>query len=861
MKKYRRWVGLITIILCAFIMNSSSVEVQAAKCTKDKAKDYYSLNAKVDDANKQIVITAKKGKYTVTFEHGLTGSYTLEAGTPLNIAYDPSTIKGVISGKATLIEGTSECEVEANQLEYNMSFDIGSANETVENTFYNDAETCAKFRNEAAAKGSEAVAFMQKTLNYCYQPQVSANFSKKNLTTMIKNANAAWNAKQLAINAVKNDLTISEGFTQVSNTNLSNTLKCDPWTKENNVKKYAFSKTVISNDVCRTDCKEELTVIYGPPVSVKAGLCFTYTVEVKSKATCSTTVTGDPPSMPPVCNPYPICNNLGENWNDQAGPTEEFDQCVQKCDGGKYSQSCINKCNKKVYGASGSRKMLSYNPSLRASKMASGARCNQNASADSIYEDIQANGDGYYYWSGDTIKWHAGSCYWDGLGRYYFNSREKAARTVANTSPNCREYYPGDMSGASCYVISDGFKRASNCSESCTWTGCSSGDALNPKEAADEYNEQLRDYENKIRECSSYAKCDEKTTYFTMSVLPSNGEDWVEYSATNHPAQGNTTAPSGDTIINDQSGDCYGKQDAEGNDYRTVMNFPGVWKSNKDGSIITERPPKDQEIFYKSKPNQYCTPLNSSNVNEKWWAWDQGVKEYDDAEKSSVESSLKYNIKATVKNFGLFSWNMNINCFYAIYNGQVDESGNVDSACDLGSDKCITTDITNYRYKAASLDDLFAGSKETNNNQETGRETGWNWSCDATDLTDESYPVAPTSLITDIQTQGDSIYKDDSKYLDYSITLTPATINKIKATNKTQKNFLNYTGNKKSKTSQDEKRSVYRSSLLDDLGGSVVTTRYPSAIGCNNQEGGTCITANMIPADQCLTTYKSLMKR
>ena len=115
MKKYRRWVGLITIILCAFIMNSSSVEVQAAKCTKDKAKDYYSLNAKVDDANKQIVITAKKGKYTVTFEHGLTGSYTLEAGTPLNIAYDPSTIKGVISGKATLIEGTSECEVEANQ--------------------------------------------------------------------------------------------------------------------------------------------------------------------------------------------------------------------------------------------------------------------------------------------------------------------------------------------------------------------------------------------------------------------------------------------------------------------------------------------------------------------------------------------------------------------------------------------------------------------------------------------------------------------------------------------------------------------------------------------------------------------------
>ena len=127
------------------------------------------------------------------------------------------------------------------------------------------------------------------------------------------------------------------------------------------------------------------------------------------------------------------------------------------------------------------------------------------------------------------------------------------------------------------------------------------------------------------------------------------------------------------------------------------------------------------------------------------------------------------------------------------------------------------------------------------------------------DLTDENYPVAPTTVITDVQTKGESIYNDDSKYLDYSITLTPQTISKIKQVNKTQKNYLNYTGTAKKDTG-NTKRSIYRSSLLDSLGSNVVTTRYTRAIGCNNQEGNNCVTASMLVKDACITSYETLRK-
>ena len=64
---------------------------------------------------------------------------------------------------------------------------------------------------------------------------------------------------------------------------------------------------------------------------------------------------------------------------------------------------------------------------------------------------------------------------------------------------------------------------------------------MNASEAVAEYKARLDHYETMIRQCTSAAKCEEKTSYFTMSVLPSNGEDWVKYEATNSPKKGKLT--------------------------------------------------------------------------------------------------------------------------------------------------------------------------------------------------------------------------------------------------------------------------------------------------------------------------------
>lgn len=102
-------------------------------------------------------------------------------------------------------------------------------------------------------------------------------------------------------------------------------------------------------NACNVVCQEQIQVTYDPPVATKAGLCFQYKVTVKSKVTCKVDLTTKVkwPTPPSSCSYSPICS--GNEQETQAGPNEQFDSCVKSCDGGKYTQSCINSCYKKVY--------------------------------------------------------------------------------------------------------------------------------------------------------------------------------------------------------------------------------------------------------------------------------------------------------------------------------------------------------------------------------------------------------------------------------------------------------------------------------------------------------------------------------
>lgn len=107
--------------------------------------------------------------------------------------------------------------------------------------------------------------------------------------------------------------------------------------------------------VCDSTCYEHLTVVYSPPQTVKAGLCFQYRVTVKSKVECGVDYNtdnllnklNDVINSREMCSALPACDDNATKT--QAGPSQDFDNCVNSCDNGQYSQKCINKCYDKVY--------------------------------------------------------------------------------------------------------------------------------------------------------------------------------------------------------------------------------------------------------------------------------------------------------------------------------------------------------------------------------------------------------------------------------------------------------------------------------------------------------------------------------
>lgn len=238
----------------------------------------------------------------------------------------------------------------------------------VENTTYNGI--CKDFRNkEYNNKFQDFQDLYQQyqvqgkvtNFDYCNHQFVDYNYSEDDVVLMIENAligtygattdteSSSGENFEVTEEDVRpdNDKDISDGYKlQCSPNNVYNSKDTDYYV---NKRTYFYQKETKVNNKCTQTCKEKVTVEYGPPVATKAGMCFEYKVKVKSKVNCKTKFTGTPPNSSDykLCNVYPYCNN-GDHYY-QAGPEEEFDNCISKCDKGKYTQSCINKCYKKVY--------------------------------------------------------------------------------------------------------------------------------------------------------------------------------------------------------------------------------------------------------------------------------------------------------------------------------------------------------------------------------------------------------------------------------------------------------------------------------------------------------------------------------
>ena len=645
---------------------------------------------------------------------------------------------------------------------------------------------------------------------------------------------------------IKSDLKCSANSTKITVNYKDNKTEYDKQYYQNTSYYYAYSTTtknlgnytyeyspgtITKGDKvsCKITCEEAVTVEYGPPVASKAGLCFEYKVKVTSRVSCGME---EEPNKPIVqtqyCTPSPICVH-GKVEYDQGGPSEEYDQCIQECDGGKYSQSCSKKCYNQIYSTSDKTTLTSSYNTGEATKLSFDLNeCTTTVKNKLGENNILAQGC-YYKNKNGTINWSSRAVT---TGDYStFSARDFGADDKYFGGrwyyqfPSNHAYYKGTKK----YDVSsnDGFYRrdtgSGHCSDQCSWEGCDGEETyLNPGYITKDTEKNLEIYEDAVAQCTAAASCETTTATFTISVkydttttakelnFPYETKG-VDSDYVKSPAKGNSKG-TGSTLL-DYSG-CYENEDAK-NIYMTEWSFPGTWINNKTGEITFDN--KSGTTGWYTESNKFCLPLNIKSVNTDWWNW----KVLNDTSKSistiqtqlnnysyesTTDSSNGYNIKATTRDFGKFGWNFNIYCFYAVNN----EPPCTGDECPSTTTTTTTTITPGEGYTIRTIDtsNMFPNTNTTDTTK--NRAIGFNWTSAATISADKnsSYAVDPSKLIETIKNSTQTLYTN-KKYLDYSFELSIDDINSIRQYNK-KYSYGTWNGNTITKNGVN----VYQSNLF-----------------------------------------------
>ncbi len=605
-------------------------------------------------------------------------------------------------------------------------------------------------------------------------------------------------------------------------------------------------KTKTEKVSCKTRCEEVVSVEYGAPVASTAGLCFEYKVQVTSRVNCEADMPNPPKTSGNICTPIPSCTHSWGWVFTQAGPNEDFDRCVNKCDGGKYTDKCTNKCYKQVYGTSTKKSGNSLGLDTTALKLANEIPTNDNT---------KGKGNYYYSCTNNTIRWQKENV----IARWYVENEKNI---------NWRSDYDcvKDKSNGG------GILSLCDCSAKCRWTGCKGDQYMNAEDALKDNENNAKVYNSLKSKCSAYASCKTTQATFTIDVDYTYGKgkkttihfpyskndgsqkDTIQYGESNSTKTVTCTDKNKNTTLISFDG-CYrcGEMDAGQNFgynmYRTEWGFPGTWLHNKSGEISYE--PVDGSTLYSHK---FCIPFDANTVNAKWWTYYYARKyghdntySFNDNEYLSnivecpngstadgltchykdtgapSKDEIEWNIKAQTREFGYFGWNININCFYGL-NNEFPNLGDCEG-------NCISGEETLARVRSVDLQNLFPDKDNVKleSPTTTGRSPGFNWSSHATNvLKDTAYQSRPSSYTKWVQTLGYDVYSDE--YLDYEVQLTANDIKKLKSPS------IDYTAFEGT-TSVDSVVN-YKSPLFRDAGILKDHSKFPNedALKCNNMK-------------------------
>lgn len=638
---------------------------------------------------------------------------------------------------------------------------------------------------------------------------------------------------------------------------------------------------------CKRVCEEAVEVKYGPPVASKAGMCFEYKVKVVSRVTCSSESDVEKPKSYKVCTPYPYC--YSGSWSgNQGGPNDEFDACIQSCDGGKYSKSCSNKCYKKVYGknSGSSNDTFAMNLSNSASETALNncANNNKNCKGNNCY--------GCYYRRN-------GSVYWYGLAKNIAIADRYGRLQYSSSYAPGKWYYDNSWGLTSEYHVysQNGIYKAPNCSDSCSWRGCGSDTYLNKYNYDSDYEINKKIYESAVTQCQAMASCSESTAEFTIEAdystsdksgktvvktvkfpysteadknvdtIKSTSKGWASDTKDNE----NTTfledgfdckdAKTGESCTSctmDKDGKCatdttcdvlpangfagcYDKNTKKTDRYRATWSFPGTWINLKTGEI-SFKPISSSNTAWTKQSHKFCVPLDAEDVNTNWWNYYYykitgkipGLSSSDDGRITNCktmytdkvsESDIDWNIRAKTTKFGYFGWDITVNCFYAL------NAHSMKSTTTSETNSCVSNS-SNYRVRSVDLNNLFPAQEG-----EGSREPGFNWSSFAdtnNGLNNKNYLSTPSELVKIIQEKGNSVYSDE--YLDYQFNITRDELRKMR--NEVENSGSNYTNFKNSDFYIDSNGvgRYYSQKIRDNIKDKKVPEKSSNALKCNNMK-------------------------
>ncbi|MBQ2639902.1 MAG: hypothetical protein IJF92_03975 [Bacilli bacterium] len=633
--------------------------------------------------------------------------------------------------------------------------------------------------------------------------------------------------------------------------------------KENTgeVKYYHYGKTK-NITVCKPTCTEKVKVEYGPPVAAEAGLCFEYQVRVTSYVQCEPNfIHQEEPDTADFewCMPHPVNEVWDGRWEFQGGPTEDFDSCINSCDGGKYTAKCSRKCYKEVYGSSSSKSKLTFN----SNRNSSGEIVQMKEINTPLNQTYYNVGMGCYYsgrndWpeSGTKpahfVKEADGGVHWSGGKRGGSVARWYYAYGYHTVAPVLT--YIADANG---------FCRATNCDEGMHWYGCKADKyttaRLDDRHTQYDYDQTVKNWRSAMLQCAKEVKCENHVSTYTITLtgqtdtplkFPENstGKDKLSYNNsknTNNLKETtiltpnkkkieyinnnklNPTDPDRSSQATENSHSCYYKP-VDGVWYQAEWSFPGRWIQNKPRKVQYHSPTQSNTLLsnWRYEPDKYCTKKTSANVNKAWFNYFVTGKKCPSDSSIFATGNFNYNIKFSTRKFGHFKWNIDVSCFYAVNNKSITYDSN---GCPPSTTERVETKGSDKRYISFKVIDNKDPLPDSSN-----RSTGFNWTSDAKSTTKNTqYRVDPITLLENIKNRKDSIYNESysNQYLDYKFVLTPKQIRQLRSYAEDHK-MTEFNGDFKIVKGV----LTYYSSILGNT--NYVSTSKRATRGCNNNGSG-----------------------